>query len=170
MYSRVVNAFSATRAGTWVVRTVAARVDPVLFERTGGRFTVTGRPTLPMLTLTVPGRRSGMPRRVQLAYLTERGDGARDADGTAYLVVASAMGQQRDPDWLLKLRAAGRATVRLPSGVLDVTAAELDEEQRQRVWPALEATIPQLRRYVTRTTRAIPVVRLTPVPEAEPAD
>ncbi len=168
MYARAVNAFSATRAGTWVVRQVAAKVDPILFERTGGRFTITGLPTLPMLLLTVPGRRTGMPRRVQLAYLTERGDGARDVDGTAYLVVASAMGQDADPDWVLNLRAAGRATVLLRGRVEEVTAAELSDAERQRVWPVLEQTIPQLRTYVRRTRRPIPVIRLTPVREERP--
>lgn len=163
MYSRAVNAFSATRPGTWVVRHVAAKVDPVIFEHSDGRMSLTGVPTLPMLLLTVPGRRTGTPRRVQLAYLTERGDGASDVDGTAYLVVASAMGQDHHPDWLLNLRAAGRGTVRLPGRVVEVTAAELTGDERDRVWPALEQTIPQLRSYRRRTTREIPVVRLTPV-------
>jgi deazaflavin-dependent oxidoreductase (nitroreductase family) len=162
MYARAVNAFSATRAGTWVVRHVAARLDPAIFARTDGRFTLTVRPTLPMLTLTVPGRRTGTPRRVQLAYLLERGDGTHGHDGTAYLVVGSAMGQDHDPDWVLNLRASARAWVRLPGRVEDVTAVELTAEQTERVWPALETAIPQLRTYKQRTTRVIPVMRLVP--------
>ncbi len=162
MYSRAINAFSATRAGTWVIRHIAAKVDPVLFARTDGRFTLTIIPTLPMLTLTVAGRRTGMPHSVQLAYLLERGDDAHDPTGTAYLVVASAMGQHHHPDWLLNLRAAGRGWIRLPGHVEDVTSVELTTEQRERVWPALETAIPQLRTYKGRTLRDIPVIRLTP--------
>ena len=162
MYTRLVNAFSATRAGTWVVRHVAAKVDPVIFARTDGRLTLTVVPTLPMLTLTVPGRRTGAPRSVQLAYLLERGDGTADHEGTAYLVVGSAMGQDHDPDWVLNLRASGRGWVRLPGQVEDVTGTELTPEQKERVWPALETAIPQLRTYKQRTTRYIPVMRLVP--------
>ena len=58
MYARLVNRLSATRFGSWLVRVFAAKVDPVIFRWTNGRATSTGVPTLPMLALTVPGRRS----------------------------------------------------------------------------------------------------------------
>lgn len=154
MYSRAVNAFSATRPGSWLVGHVAARVDPTLFRWSGGRVTVTGVPTLPMLVLTTTGRRSGLPRSVQLAHLAEPG-------GT-WLVVASAMGQDRHPDWLLNLRADPRARVLLPGRELEVDAVELTAAERDRHWPDLVRTIPQMRTYVRRTTREIPVVRLAP--------
>lgn len=155
MYSRAVNAFSATRPGSWLVRHVAARVDPVLFRWSGGRVTVTGVPTLPMLVLTTTGRRSGAPRDVQLAHLAEPG-------GT-WLVVASALGTDRDPDWLRNLRASPQARALLPGDhAVAVEAAELDAGEVATHWPQLVRTIPQLRTYVNRTTRRFPVVRLTP--------
>ncbi len=152
MYSRAVNAFSATRPGSWLVGHVAARVDPALFRWTGGRVTVTGVPTLPMLVLTTTGRRSGLPRSVQLAHLAEPPD--------AWLVVASAMGQDRHPDWLLNLRADPRAHVLLPGREVEVDAVELTPAQREQHWPDLLRAIPQMRTYERRTTRDIPVVRL----------
>ena len=106
VYSRAVNAFSATRPGRGWSRHVAAKVDPALFRWSGGRVTVTGVPTLPMLVLTTTGRRSGLPRSVQLAHLAE--------PASSWLVVASAMGQDRHPDWLLNLRADPRARILLP--------------------------------------------------------
>ena len=152
VYSRAVNAFSATRPGSWLVGHVAARVDPSLFRWSGGRVTVTGVPTLPMLVLTTTGRRSGLPRSVQLAHLAE-------PDGS-WLVVASALGRDRQPDWLLNLRADPRARVLLPGRELEVDAVELTADERDRRWPDLVRTVPQLRTYVRRTTRDIPVVRL----------
>jgi deazaflavin-dependent oxidoreductase (nitroreductase family) len=149
-----VNAFSATRAGSWLVRHLAARVDPALFRWSRGRVTVTGVPTLPMLVLTTTGRRSGMPRAVQLAHLAE-------PDGT-WLVVASAMGQDRHPDWLLNLRAEPRARVLLPGREVEVVATELDRVEAARRWPDVVRAIPQMRTYAERTSRNIPVVRLTP--------
>jgi deazaflavin-dependent oxidoreductase (nitroreductase family) len=155
VYSRAVNAFSATRPGSWLVRHVAAHVDPTLYRWSRGRLSVTGVPTLPMLVLTTTGRRTGKPRAVQLAHLTE-------PDGTL-LVVASAMGQDRHPDWLRNLRADPHARVLLPGRELDVVATELEGAEATRRWPDVVHVIPQMRRYARRTARDIPVVRLTPL-------
>ena len=155
MYSRAVNAFSATRPGSWLVRHVAARLDPTLHRWSRGRVTVTGVPTLPMLVLTTTGRRSGARRDVQLGHLAEPG-------GT-WLVVASAMGQDRHPDWLLNLRADPRARVLLTGGrAVDVVATELGADEVAGRWAEICGTIPQMSTYARRTTRQIPVVRLTP--------
>jgi deazaflavin-dependent oxidoreductase (nitroreductase family) len=154
MYARLVNRFSATRAGSWLVRNVAAKLDPVIFRASNGRFTSTGKPTLPMLALTVPGRRSGEPRTVQLAYV---------ADGDHLLVVASAMGQQRHPAWRYNLEAAGGGTVQLPGRTVEVTASVLDDAEKARRWDDIVAVIPQMATYVERTDRNIRVFRLTPV-------
>lgn len=151
-YDRLVNRFSATRAGSWVVKHVASRIDPVIFRATNGRFTSTGRPTLPMLALTVPGRRTGEPRTVQLAY---------HRDGDDYLVVASAMGQERHPAWRYNLEAAGGGEVQVRGERFRVTATVLSDEEKARLWPAIAETIPQMHTYVRRTTRNIKVFRLT---------
>lgn len=153
MYSKMVNRFSATRPGSWVVKHVAAKVDPAIFRWSRGRFTITGKPTLPMLALTVPGRRSGQPRTVQLAYHRDGGD---------YLVVASAMGQARHPDWRWNLEAAGGGEILVREGTLRVTATALAREEKERLWPAISMTIPQMHTYERRTDRDIVVFRLTP--------
>jgi deazaflavin-dependent oxidoreductase (nitroreductase family) len=157
VYSRLVNRFSATRAGSWMVRHVAAHVDPVLFRWSNGRLTSTGKPTLPMLALTVVGRKSGQPRTVQLAYET---------DDDAFLVVASAMGQERHPAWRYNLEAAGRATVQLRGEQLEVDARVLSTDEKAEVWPRIKQTIPQMQTYETRTDRDIKVFRLSPRPSA----
>lgn len=154
MYRRLVNRLSATAFGSWLVRVFAAKVDPVIFRWSNGRFTSTGVPTLPMLALTVPGRKSGEPRTVQLAY---------EADGDSFLVVASAMGQERHPAWRYNLEAAGGGSVQLRGRTVEVAAAVLSDEEKAAVWPRIQATIPQMATYVTRTDRNIRVFRLTPV-------
>lgn len=153
-YDDLVNRFSATRAGSWLVKHVAARLDPLIFRATNGRFTSTGRPTLPMLALTVPGRKTGEPRTVQLAYV---------ADGDDVLVVASNMGQAHHPAWRYNLEAAGEATVQLRGEQRVVSAAVLDDAEKQACWPRIEQVIPQQRTYVTRTDRDIRVFRLTSI-------
>lgn len=154
MYARLINSLSATRAGSWLVKHLASRVDPFLFRVSNGRFTITGKPTLPMLSLTTIGRKSFQPRTVQLAF---------EREGDSYLVVASAMGQQRHPAWRYNLEAAGRASVRLRGQVVEVTATVLTEEEKRVVWDRIKQTIPQMETYEQRTDRNIKVFRLSPV-------
>lgn len=152
MYRQLVNRFSATTPGTWLVKHIASRVDPIIFTATNGRCTSTVIPTLPMLTLTTSGRKTGRPRTVQLAY---------HRDGDDYLVVASSMGSQTHPAWRYNLEAEGRAEVRVRNGVFPATATVLTAQEKQRLWPAIQATIPQMATYVRRTDRDIRVFRLT---------
>ena len=151
MYSRIVNAFSATRAGSWLVKHFASKVDPILFRATNGRATSTGVPTLPMLTLTVVGRRSGKPRHVQLAWVEDGGD---------RLVVASAMGQERHPAWRYNLEAHPEVEVQAAGERYVAVATVLDDAEKARVWPAICRAIPQMNVYETRTDRNIRVFRL----------
>lgn len=151
MYSRAVNWFSATRAGSFVVKHVASKVDPVLFRWSKGRITSTGKPTLPMLALTTTGARSGQPRVVQLAY---------HRDGDDLLVVASAMGQAHHPAWRYNLDAHPNVRVLVRGDEYAATATPLGWEDRARLWDAIATTIPQMRVYEQRTDREIQVYRL----------
>jgi deazaflavin-dependent oxidoreductase (nitroreductase family) len=151
VYSRVVNWFSATRAGSFVVKHVASRIDPVLFRWSKGRFTSTGKPTLPMLALTTTGARSGQPRTVQLAF---------HRDGDDLLVVASAMGQEKHPAWRYNLDAHPEVTVLVRGEEYAATASVLTPEEKAARWDAIATTIPQLRVYERRTDREIRVYRL----------
>jgi deazaflavin-dependent oxidoreductase (nitroreductase family) len=151
MYARFVNWLSATPVGSWIVKHLASRVDPLIFRWTNGRFTSTVVPTLPMLTLTAIGRQSGKPRSVQLAY---------HRDGEDLLVVASAMGQERHPAWRYNLEANPRVRVQLRGERYDAIAQLLTPEEKERYWPAIHDVIPQMKTYERRTDREICVFRL----------
>ena len=152
MYRQLVNRLSVTKPGTWALKHIAAKVDPIIFTATNGRCTSTGIPTVPMLTLTTPGRKTGLPRTVQLAY---------HRDGDDYLVVASSMGSQTHPAWRYNLDAAGKAQVRVRDEVFTATAKVLTAHEKRRQWPAIRASIPQMATYVRRTNRDFRVFRLT---------
>ncbi len=151
MYSRFVNWLSATRFGSWLVKHVASPLDPKIFAATNGRFTLTGKPTLPMLTLTVVGRRSNTPRSVQLAY---------HATGDEMLVVASAMGQARHPGWRYNLEANPDVHVQTRGERFAAHARLLSDAEKEAVWPGIRHTIPQMATYETRTDRNICVFAL----------
>lgn len=152
MYSRFVNWFSATPLGSWLVKHVASKLDPMLFRATGGRLTSTGIPTLPLLSVTTKGRKSGKSRDVQLAF---------HRDGEDYLVVASAMGQARHPAWRYNLEAHPDVEVQVRGERFTATATVLSDAEKARVWPAIKATIPQMNVYEKRTDRNIRVFRLS---------
>ena len=154
MLARFVVWFSATRLGTWVVRHIASPLDPILFKATNGRFTSTGPPTMPMLTLTSTGRKSGKPRSVQLVYVEKQGD---------YLVVASAMGQERHPGWRYNLESDPEVELQLPGRRCAARAEVLSDEEKGEIWDDIRKAIPQMNVYETRTDRNIRVFRLRPV-------
>jgi len=151
LYSDFVNRLSATKVGSWLVKHLASPLDPIIFKATNGRFTSTGVPTLPMLTLTVLGRRSGQPRSVQLAYHEHDGD---------FLVVASAMGQEKHPGWRYNLEANPEVEVQIRGERFGATAQALSDIEKQAVWESIHQTIPQMKVYQTRTDRNIVVFRL----------
>ncbi|MDJ0787311.1 MAG: nitroreductase family deazaflavin-dependent oxidoreductase [Myxococcota bacterium] len=154
MYSRFVNWLSATPFGSWLVKHVASPIDPWIFRVTGGRFTSTGVPTLPMITVETIGRRSGETRPVQLAFHEEGGE---------LFVVASAMGQEKHPAWRYNLEAHPEVWVQARGERFVAKAQLLSDEEKQRIWPAIHETIPQMRVYEQRTDRNIGVFRLTRV-------
>ncbi len=151
MYARFINWLSATPFGSWIVKNFASKIDPILFRATNGRFTSTGVPTLPMLTMTAVGRKSGEKRAVQLAYHAEGGD---------YLIVASAMGQERHPAWRYNIEANPNVEVQMRGERFEAVAQPLDDAEKARVWPSIKHTIPQMNVYEKRTTRNIRVFRL----------
>ncbi len=151
MYSRFVNWLSATRVGSWLVKHLASPLDPIIFKATNGRFTSTGVPTLPMLTVTVRGRRSGQLRSVQLAYHEHDGD---------FLVVASAMGQEKHPGWRYNLEANPDVEVQRKGERFAATAQALSPAEKSAIWESIHETIPQMKVYETRTDRDIVVFRL----------
>lgn len=158
MSDRLVVWLSTNSVATWWIRHVASRLDPVLFRATNGRLTSFGPPAMPMLTLTTMGRRSGRPRSVQLACI--------ERDG-AFLVVASAMGQARDPAWRHNLEATPEAFVQLRGERFRVRAELLSDAEKQAHWEELRRIIPQLRVYERRTDRNIRVIRLRRIREEE---
>ena len=160
-YRGIVNRFSTTRFGSWLARTLAARLDPWLYRVSKGRITSTGVPTIPQFVLTTTGRKSGQPRSVQLGYL---------ADGDDFVVVASNFGQEHHPAWSYNLAADPAATVEVDGVRIEVRATELSHEEKDAIWPRLDEVVPQFRTYRSRTDRDIHIYRLRRVGPGAGAD
>jgi deazaflavin-dependent oxidoreductase (nitroreductase family) len=128
------------------------RIHPHLYRWSGGRLggKLLG---LPVLLLDTIGRKSGRARTNALTYLP---------DGSAYVVIASFVGEPRHPAWLLNLRAAAEAQIQVGSRRIAVRAREAVGAERERLWSEVVARLPDYAEYQSRTERKIPVVVLEP--------
>jgi deazaflavin-dependent oxidoreductase (nitroreductase family) len=128
------------------------RVHPVLYRWTGGR--IGGRlMNLPVLLLHTRGARSREPRENALTYLPQ---------GDACVVIASVLGEARNPAWYHNLRAQPDCEIVIGREVRRVRARIAEGEERERIWKELVARQPEYDAYAARTTRRIPVVVLEP--------
>lgn len=144
---------SMTAFGTWMIKHVAAPLDPFVFRVSGGRFTTLGPVVIPQLLLTTTGRKSGQPREAQLVYT--------EVDGAVH-IVASNFGGERHPAWSYNLMAEPRAEMQLAKKKEPVQAELLSDEAKEAVWDKLVANIPNYSKYRSQTDRNIKVYRLTP--------
>ena len=125
---------------TWLYRVSGGRI--------GGRLG-----DLPVLLLTVKGRKSGEPRTVALNYLVDEG---------TYVVFASHAGEDRDPPWWLNLRDAGEADVQIGTRRFHVKAHAAEGDARERLYMRVKSIDPAYAVYEQRTKREIAAVILTP--------
>ena len=127
------------------------RVDRALQRVTRDRMTLLDVAGLPNLTLTVVGRRSGVPRTTPLLCVPHE-------DG--WLVAGSYFGGPDTPLWVGNLRAAGHAEIGYAGEQVPVAAREVEGAERDRLWQAMLRTWPNFARYEQRTERRIPVFLL----------
>ena len=146
-------AFSCTRAGSWLIRTLTP-LDRRLLQRSGGRYTVLGPLGAPILLLTTTGAKSGQPRTTPLLY-------ARD--GEDLIVVGSNFGQPRHPLWTGNLLAHPRATVTIGGHHVPVVAALLAGDEAEEAYAMMADVARTYREYRSRTERDIRVFRLNAV-------
>lgn len=127
------------------------RVHRWVYRRTDGRFLsrMHGKPTL---LLTTTGRRTGRPHTVPLPYL---------ADGDTMIVVGSASGAEHHPAWVLNLIANPRVTMQYLADSGPAQAEVLADGEREAIWERINVEAPWYVAYQQRTTREIPLIRLT---------
>ncbi|NLT53788.1 MAG: nitroreductase family deazaflavin-dependent oxidoreductase [Actinomycetales bacterium] len=135
---------------------VLSRFHTGLYQVSGGRLgTRIGH--LEQVLLTTTGRRTGARRTVPLL-------GIPHEDGV--LLVASAGGSERHPDWYLNVLADPEVVLRRGRRSTRMHARPADPVERAAWWPVAVATFDGYRRYQERTAREIPVVVCRPVSES----
>jgi deazaflavin-dependent oxidoreductase (nitroreductase family) len=114
-----------TRVGVLAIGWVVSPLQRQLYRRTGGRFSLTGR--APVLLLTTTGRRTGKARTVPLLYLR---------DGNRVVICNVNPGFERPNPWVLNLRAQPRAQVQIAHDIT-VRARPASGDELDRYWPRL---------------------------------
>ena len=89
------------------------------------------------------------------------GRGGTNAPGGDYLVVASAMGQQKHPAWRYNIEANPEVQVQMRGERFTARARVLTDSEKEGVWDKIREVIPQMNVYEARTDRNIRVFRLS---------
>jgi deazaflavin-dependent oxidoreductase (nitroreductase family) len=135
-----------------LMRTMSA-LNTWVYRASGGKWMSRFPSGAPVCLLVTKGRKSGQERTVPLLYL---------ADGDDLVVVASQGGAPQHPGWYFNLVADPQAAVEVGRRRFAVTARVVVEAEKAVLWPRLVAIYPPYAAYQRRTTRSIPVVRLSP--------
>jgi len=100
------------------------------------------------------GARTGAERVAPLASIRD--------DEKTWLIAASAGGADANPAWFHNLLAHPEVSIETPDdGVVDVRAEELQDEDRDAAWSRFKAMSEGFAGYERKTSRVIPVLRLT---------
>jgi deazaflavin-dependent oxidoreductase (nitroreductase family) len=127
------------------------RLHAWLWRLTRGRF-VDAVGAAPFILLTSKGRKTERARTTPVLYLQDGGD---------LIVVASFGGNDMHPAWYLNLQDCPEAEVIIEGERRRVTSHELSNEEKKLIWPRLVKLYPQFEIYQQRTSREIPLLRLT---------
>lgn len=136
-------------AQAWVREQVEA------YEKSGGREANTLRDTgLPIIVVTMRGRRSGKIRKIALMRVEHEGE---------YAFVASKGGSPEHPEWYHNLVAApDQVMVQDGPEPFDAVVREVHGEERAAWWERSVAAFPTYADYQRRTDREIPVLVASP--------
>lgn len=149
---KVAVAFARKPAGRWFGINVSARIDPVLLRLSGGRVSTFSM--APVLSLSVPGRRTGEPRSTPLLYFT---------DGQDVVVIASSFGREKHPAWYHNVMAHPDVTLVVAGQEFRYVAREVTGPDRDRLYGLAEKLYAGYADYEIRAGaagRTIPVIAL----------
>ena len=108
---------------------------------------------VPTLLLTTKGRQSGLLRRTALIY---------GRDGDDYVIVASKGGAPTDPQWYTNLKKESAVTIQVGANILlGMASTYALDANREKVWQSMVAIWPGFAEYKEKTTRQIPLVRIS---------
>jgi deazaflavin-dependent oxidoreductase (nitroreductase family) len=152
---RMIRRSAGLRPMSWLYARTLHLIDRAVFRITRGRATFTSwLADLPVAWLTTTGAKSGAQRTCPVVAIP--------AEDGRLVVIASNYGQHNNPSWYHNLRANPRATILFGDVRRDMTARELDGEERAQWYERGIEIYPGWVQYRKRAAhRRIPVIELT---------
>lgn len=147
--------FGSTPVGAWIFQRTLHHVDRVLFRLSDGRLTLPALLAgLPVVLVTVTGRRSGLERTTPLLAIP--------VDGSIALI-GSNFGQAPTPAWVHNLEADPHARIAYRDRAVDVTARPATDAEADLAFARAATVYRGYSRYRERAAhRTIRVFLLTP--------
>ena len=108
-----------------------------------------------MILIHHVGAKSGGGRVTPLVSFPE--------DGGRMVIIASAAGAPKHPAWYYNLTANPKIDVEVGTETFPVIAEEIAGDERDAIWQRVITERPGFADYQRKTSRTIPLLRLTPV-------
>jgi deazaflavin-dependent oxidoreductase (nitroreductase family) len=118
--------------------------------RVGGQFEGAS-----MILIHHIGAKTGTERVAPLVYFPQ--------DDGSLVIIASVGGAPTNPDWYHNVKANPKFDVEVRTETFPVLAEEVVGDERDEIWTRVVAAFPRLAEHQQKTTRTIPVLRLTRV-------
>lgn len=123
-----------------------------LYRVSGGR--VMGKVRgMPVLLITIPGRKTGDPHTTPVSYFEDDGK---------FVVTGSGSGSAKEPQWFKNLRHTDQAEIEVRRRKLTVSVAVTKGAEREILWQRLLMRAPFFADYQKKVERQIPMAILTP--------
>lgn len=108
---------------------------------------------MPVLLMTVKGRRSGQSRTKPLIYFTHNG---------SYVVTGSLGGAPQEPLWFRNLREAKTVVIEVGSKLYEADVEIASDQEHPELWAKATSLASFFSEYQARTERKFPMAKLTP--------
>ncbi|WP_422743431.1 nitroreductase/quinone reductase family protein [Mycobacterium sp. WMMD1722] len=123
------------------------------FRANDGKLTSFG--DTPLLVLHSTGAKTGHERLSILIY---------QKLGESWAIFASNGGSPTNPAWYHNIIVNPHVEIEVGNSTHEAIARVANETERQRIWDAQRAVMPEIDDFAARSSRVIPVVVLDPAP------
>ncbi len=125
------------------------------YEASGGTRANTLRQTgIPVIVVTMRGRKSGKVRKIALMRVEHEG---------CYAIVASMGGAPTNPQWFANLLADPNISIQDGAVARDFVVREISGDEKATWWQRSVDVFPNYAEYQAKTDRQIPVLLAEPV-------
>ena len=139
------------RMPLWLIRAITFW-NTLLYRISNGRLWH-AMGSLPVIFVTVTGRKSGKPRTFPIGALR---------DGPNLVIAATNGGRDENPAWYYNIKSNNRVQIEMAGKHFPAISHEADPQTREQLWQKLVSVAPTYALYPKGTTRTIPMIILEP--------